>query len=54
MCGFVEGNVSLGLGFDISKAYTRPNLSLFSDQDETLGYLSSTMLFCLLPCSPTR
>jgi hypothetical protein len=44
-CGFVEGGVSLKVGFEVSKAHTRPRprLTLPVDQDVALSYFSSTM-----------
>lgn len=43
-CDLVGGRVSLGISFEISKAYARPRLSLPRDQGVTLSYCSSACL----------
>jgi hypothetical protein len=37
--GFVGGNTSLGVGFEVSKAHARPNVSLSVDHDVALQLL---------------
>ena len=51
-CGLVGGSVSLGMDFEVSKAYARPSLCLSPDQDVALGYYSSTCLHTTMlpPC----
>ena len=44
--GLVGGNVSLGVGFEVSKAYARPNLSLPEDQHIKLS--PAPMPACML------
>jgi hypothetical protein len=41
-CGFVGGSGSLEVDFELSKAHTRPRVSLPMDQDATLNDCSST------------
>ena len=45
-CGLVRENVSLGVGFDVSKSHLRPrlSLSLLTDHNVSLSYCSSTCL----------
>lgn len=40
----VGGSVPLGMGFEISKAYARPRISLPRDQGVTLSYCPSACL----------
>jgi hypothetical protein len=39
----VGGNVSLGVGFEVSKAHAKPRVSLPLDENVALNYFSSTM-----------
>lgn len=43
-CNLVGGSVSLGEGFEGSKAHARPCLALPLDQDVALTYIYSTIL----------
>ena len=47
-CSVVGRSMSLGVGFEVSKAHVSPMLSfsLFSDQDVALSYVSSTIFTC--------
>ena len=39
-CGLVGGSVSLGVGFEISKAHAKPRVSLLMDLSVALSYSS--------------
>ena len=53
-CGLVGGNVSLGVGSEVSDAPARPNVAVCccASGGRTLSYLSYTMSASLLPCFP--
>jgi hypothetical protein len=50
-CDLVGRSVSLGVGFEVSKALTKPRVSLPEDQTVAFSYCSSTCLHATL--SPT-
>lgn len=53
--GLTERNVSLGMGFEVSKDHARLSLSISAACGSgliMLSYFSSTMPVCLLPYSP--